>query len=149
MVMPPTASAIEQPSWSDSAANGSASLCLSISISGKPTSAVLPRPAASAVAPIRAFDQRSARPMSAANAHPPRNTSHMATGMNHRCESIFTLGMRSSTSAGSAMFNTHQLRRGARSGGVLPIWRTIQPSTRQPSRSTSESSFNGFSAFRA
>src|SRR5262245_55334798 len=117
-------------------------------MSGKPTSAVLPSPAASAVAPMRAFDQPSMRPRIAANAQPPRNTSHMAMGMNHRCESIFTLGMRSSTSAGSAMFSTHQLRRGARSGGALPSWRTIQPSTRQPSSRTSESSFKGRSVFR-
>ncbi len=66
---------------------------------------------------MRARDHPSRPPMKAMKPQPPRNTSHMATGMNHRCASICTLGMSCAMSAGRAMLMTHQLSRGARSGG--------------------------------
>src|SRR5262245_8535224 len=119
-------------------ASPSACLPRSASMSGNPTSAVLPRPAESTTAPMRARDQPSHFPTAAKSTQAPPKTSHMATGKNHNCGSIRTCGTSSSTSAVNAMLSTHQLSEGASVGGGRANRATSHPSARQEIRSSRE-----------
>ena len=74
--------------------------------------AVLPSPQTRISAPVRCRDQPSRGPSRPNSSQAPPKVSHIATTGNHSCGSNFTLGISSSTSAGSATLSTHQLMPG-------------------------------------
>jgi len=78
---------------------------------------VFPNPQTRDRHPTRCGDQLRIFPNAANSAHAPKKVTYMPTTGNHRRVSIVTCGTSASTSAGSAMFSTHQLIPGTMPSG--------------------------------